>query len=579
MRQIVLIALVFTLLAALFQGVGIGFMLTFLQSLVEPDAEPLSTGIQWFDTAVLGNQLNTIERVYRVCASLLLVLLMEAICIGTSVLCSGRAQSQLIHRLKRRIFYQLQALNLDYYTSSKSGNLVNNLTTEINELKTILEIIDMMFARGTILAVYMIAMMFISWELTIAISILFACIAFFMSKLFSMLREVSFAISRERGEYTSSAIEFINGIQTIQVSCAQFYELRKIDDKCEKLLAAENNSWKIKAIIDPIPGLLVSLTALSILIFSFAVLIPNGQLQVASLLTMLFVVIRTLPLVRQLNNARSRLSRYQGAVNSIRNLLSVEDKDFFQNGSIQLASFDHGITFKNVSFSYNGCTDVLRDIDLTINSQETTALVGSSGAGKSTLADLLLRFYDPTQGAILIDGVDLRDLDINSLRQRIAFVSQDTFIFNTTVRENIAYAIEGVTDSMLIDVAIKANALQFIKDLPQGFDTKLGDRGVLLSGGQRQRIAIARALLRNPEILILDEATSALDSVSEKLIQTSIESLSKSRTVIAIAHRLSTISQADKVVVLEQGRIVEQGTYQELLDLKSRLWEYHRLQN
>jgi len=208
-----------------------------------------------------------------------------------------------------------------------------------------------------------------------------------------------------------------------------------------------------------------------------------------------------------------------------------------------------------------------------------TALVGASGAGKTTLADLIPRFYDPTQGKVLIDGIDLRQFEINSLRRQLAIVSQDTFIFNTSVQNNIVYGKEGATEQEIQAAARQANALEFIQEMPEGFETQLGDRGVRLSGGQRQRIAIARALLRNPEILILDEATSALDSVSERLIQESLEKLSVDRTVIAIAHRLSTIAKADKVVVLEQGRIVEQGNYQELLEIRGHLWKYHQMQN
>jgi subfamily B ATP-binding cassette protein MsbA len=232
-----------------------------------------------------------------------------------------------------------------------------------------------------------------------------------------------------------------------------------------------------------------------------------------------------------------------------------------------------------VDFGYDPGELVLHNISLTIEQGKMTALVGASGAGKSTLADLIPRFYDPTQGKILIDGVDLREFDINSVRRRLAVVSQDTFIFNTSVRNNIAYALEGVDEEAIREAARLANALEFIEDMPEGFETQLGDRGVRLSGGQRQRIAIARALLRNPEILILDEATSALDSVSERLIQESLEKLSVGRTVIAIAHRLSTIVRADKVVVLEQGHIVEQGTYDELLQQHGKLWQYHQMQH
>jgi subfamily B ATP-binding cassette protein MsbA len=221
---------------------------------------------------------------------------------------------------------------------------------------------------------------------------------------------------------------------------------------------------------------------------------------------------------------------------------------------------------------------VLHDITLTIEKGKMTALVGASGAGKTTVADLIPRFYDPTEGYIYVNEIDVRQFEINSLRRKIAVVSQDTFIFNTSVWNNIAYGTPEATEAKIREAARLANAEEFILEMPEGFDTQLGDRGVRLSGGQRQRLAIARALLRNPEILILDEATSALDSVSERLIQDSLEKLAVGRTVIAIAHRLSTIAKADKVVVLEQGRIVEQGQYQELLEQKGKLWQYHKMQ-
>ena len=284
-----------------------------------------------------------------------------------------------------------------------------------------------------------------------------------------------------------------------------------------------------------------------------------------------------MPAIQEINGSLAAMGSMQGSVHAIEELLRRDNKPYLQNGHRRFTNLQRGIEFVSVDFGYGGESPVLQNITLTIPKGQTVALVGASGAGKSTLADLIPRFYDPTEGDIRLDGMSLREFDITSVRQRIAIVSQDTFIFNTSVRNNIAYGID-VEDAEVMAVAQLANAVQFIEDLPEGLDTVLGDRGVRLSGGQRQRIAIARALLRNPEILILDEATSALDSVSERLIQASIEELSVGRTVIAIAHRLSTIMRADKVVVLEQGQIIEQGTYQELLAQRGKLWNYHQMQ-
>jgi subfamily B ATP-binding cassette protein MsbA len=316
-----------------------------------------------------------------------------------------------------------------------------------------------------------------------------------------------------------------------------------------------------------------------LLILAFAMMTQNGQLQSAQLLTFLFVLFRSTPTLRQLDGARAQFSNFQGSLNNIKELLRTDDKTYLHDGTVQFSGLKQAIEFVSVDFGYDPAELVLHNISLTIERGKMTALVGSSGAGKSTLADLIPRFYDPTQGKILIDGVDLREFEINSLRRKLAVVSQDTFIFNTSIRNNIAYALEEVDEAAIREAAQLANALEFIEEMPEGFETQLGDRGVRLSGGQRQRIAIARALLRNPEILILDEATSALDSVSERLIQESIEQLSVGRTVVAIAHRLSTIVRADKVVVMEQGRIVEQGTYQELLERGGKLLQYHQMQH
>jgi subfamily B ATP-binding cassette protein MsbA len=259
-------------------------------------------------------------------------------------------------------------------------------------------------------------------------------------------------------------------------------------------------------------------------------------------------------------------------------LLRTDDKPYLSEGDRIAPSLQEGISFENVNFSYEPGEPVLRDVCLRIERGKTTALVGGSGAGKSTLVDLIPRLYDPDTGTIRYDGVDIREFTLASLRSRMAVVSQSTFIFNDTVRANIAYGRPDATEAEIRAAAEQANAVGFIEDMSEGFDTLLGDRGIRVSGGQRQRIAIARAILQDPEILILDEATSSLDSISEQMVQQSLERLMAGRTVIAIAHRLSTIENADWVAVLEDGRIVEQGPYDALLEKRGALWSYHSIQ-
>jgi subfamily B ATP-binding cassette protein MsbA len=315
------------------------------------------------------------------------------------------------------------------------------------------------------------------------------------------------------------------------------------------------------------------------IVIALTVFVANGILQTSSLLTFLFILFRLVPAVHEINGNRSMLNSFHGSLDNIRELLRTDNKPYLRDGQVEFTGLRRAIAFESVDFGYEPEHPILHNITLTIKRGEMTAIVGASGAGKTTLVDLIPRFDDPTEGRIRLDGVDLREFQINSLRRRMAIVSQDTFIFNASIRDNIAYGVPEATPADITEAARLANALDFILELPEQFDTPLGDRGVRLSGGQRQRIAIARALLHNPEVLILDEATSALDSISERLIQDSIEKLAVGRTVIAIAHRLSTIVRADKVVVLEQGRIVEQGTYQELLAQRGRLWKYHQMQH
>jgi ATP-binding cassette, subfamily B, bacterial MsbA len=577
--RIALLALAFTLLAAVFEGFGVGFLLSFLQSLTDPNAEPVQTGIDWLDIWVLGVNVSANERLYRVSALILLSTLLRTTFTYLGMRYSDVTQLHLAYQLRIRLFEQLQALSLRYFAKTRTGELVNSLTAEILQIMRAFEVIAFFMIRGSTLVVYIISLLLLSWQLMIISVMLFSLLTMGISTLLGKVREASFEQSKARGQYTAVALELVNGIRTVQAFTAQNFERQRFRLANSQLLQADTNSVSIRALVEPLSEGVATLIIVIMLVLAYATLIPSGKLQPAALLTFLFVLFRMMPIVRQMNGARAKFSNFQGALSNVTELLRTDNKPYLKNGTVEFPGCNQAIELRSVSFGYEPDNLVLHDINLTIKRGQTIALVGASGAGKSTLADLLPRFYDPTAGQVLIDGVDLREFEINSIRRQMAIVSQDTFIFNTSVRNNIAYGLETVDEEAILAVARLANALEFILELPEGFETQLGDRGVRLSGGQRQRIAIARALLRNPQILILDEATSALDSVSERLIQESIEKLSVGRTVIAIAHRLSTIIRADKVVVLEQGRIVEAGGYQELLEQRGKLWKYHQMQH
>ncbi|MBU7585849.1 MAG: ABC transporter ATP-binding protein [Nostoc sp. TH1S01] len=577
-RKVAIFALVFSFLAATFEGFSIGFLLSFLQNLTNPNAKPIQTGIEWFDIWILAANTSAINRLYRIS---LLILLSTWLRAGFNYLAQVYTETTQLHladRLRKQIFEQLQSLPLSFFAKTRSGELINTITTEIERIKQWFSGTAFLMTRGITASVYFTSMFLLSWQLTIASLLLFTLAGVGLSTLNAKVRETSFSISIANGQFTSTAIEFINGIRTVQAFSTQDFERQKFYNASDNVVKTCKKVVLIWTTVKPLTESIASTILIGMIIFAFTNFVVNGTLQVASLLTFFFVLFRVVPIVQDFYGTRAHLNTLAGAADNIKDLMRTDDKTYLQSGKLQFAGLKHSIDIVSVDFGYNPNYLVLNNITLSIEKGKTTALVGATGAGKSTLIDLIPRFYDPTQGHVMIDGVEIQKFDINSLRSKIAVVSQDTFIFNTSVWKNIAYGTPGATAAEIREAARLANALEFIEEMPEGFDTKLGDRGVRLSGGQRQRIAIARALLRNPEILILDEATSALDSVTERLIQESIEKLSVGRTVIAIAHRLSTIANADKVVVLEQGRIVEQGGYQELLELQGKLWKYHQMQ-
>lgn len=573
-----IIAVILTLLGAVLEAGGIGLIASLLQGLTNPNQPPLHTGIDFLDVWLLGTNAAASERIYRISGLILVTVWLRAVFSYFGRYFAKVCEVYLIDSLRKRLFEQFQRLSLSYYTQSRSGELINTFSNEVTYISyTFNEIINFVTKACVILA-YAIAMFVISWQLTLFTVLLFSLLAAVASNLVRRVRETSFEMTSAGGELTSKAIEFIGGVRTVQAFWTQDFENKRFHKVAERFAKAWLKASAISGIVQPFVEAVATTILIAMILLAVSTLVSNGSLHVISLLAFLFALFRLLPIIAHMNSSWGIIAMHYGSVRNVHEMLRTDNKTYLRDGEAKFSSLKEAIAFVDVDFGYDDKL-VLQNITLTIERGQMVALVGASGSGKTTMADLLVRFYDPTAGKILIDKVDLRQYQLASLRSQLAVVSQDTFIFNTSVRDNIAYGLEGVNDAAVEEAARLANALEFILDMPQGFATQLGDRGVRLSGGQRQRIAIARALLRNPEILILDEATSALDSVSERLVQQSLEKLAVGRTVIAIAHRLSTIFRADKIVVLEQGRIVEQGGYQELITKGGKFWQYHQMQH
>jgi ATP-binding cassette subfamily B protein len=490
----------------------------------------------------------------------------------------AKAALRVAFNLRKYIYTHLQKLNLSYFETAKTGDLSYRMTEDVDRVG---EVVHKLFHDFIPCILQLVAipiyMIWLNWQLTLAIIIVAPLMGVLIGWFGERLRIYSLKSQSHVSDLSAILTEVFSGIRIIQAFAAEKYEVARFSREADRTMKAKYSGERLKAIQIPIIGFLEAVSIL-ILLFVGGWQIATGNLTVDKFVAFLTAGALLIDPIGHVTNNYNEFKQGEASVDRVFELLAIQPTVEEKNNAIALPDVSGKVEYSHVSFAYKKGEPVINDISLLALPGEAIALVGASGAGKTTFVNLLPRFYDPEAGEILIDGVDIRDVTLDSLRRQIAIVPQETIMFSGTIAQNIAFGQDAFEMKDVEEAAKIANAHQFIKQLPEGYDTWVGERGVNLSGGQRQRIAIARAVLRNPRILILDEATSALDSESEALVQEALERLMADRTVFIIAHRLSTVRRCDRILVLERGQIVESGTHEELLMLERRYARFYAQQ-
>ncbi len=476
-------------------------------------------------------------------------------------------RSGIVRDLRNYMFDKVTVLPIGFFTSERKGDVMARMSGDVAEIEfSIMSSLDMFFKNPVMIIVCLTMMVAISWQLTIFVFILLPIAGLAMGKAGRKLKRTSFEGQTQWGVLMSTIEETLGGLRIVKAFNAEEKVRRRFHAENQVFYRLSNSVARRQSLAHPLSELLGT-TAIAIILWFGGSLILGGHtaLDAPKFIYYMIIFYSIINPAKDLSKAVYSIQKGLASMERVDKILDARNPIADPSSPKPLPAGGAGIRFDNVDFSYDGNTDVLRDINLEIAPGATVALVGQSGSGKSTLADLIPRFYDPTRGRILIDGTDIRHLRVHDLRSLMGNVNQEAILFNDTIFNNIAFGVAEATLDEVRAAARIANADDFIMATDNGYDTVVGDRGCRLSGGQRQRLSIARAILKNPSVLILDEATSALDSESEALVQQALDRLMKGRTTLVIAHRLSTVRNADLICVLHEGRIVEAGTHAELL--------------
>ncbi|MBR6842348.1 MAG: ABC transporter ATP-binding protein [Prevotella sp.] len=485
----------------------------------------------------------------------------------------------VVRDIRNQLYQKINALPLGFFSEERKGDIIARMSGDVQEIEnSIMSSLEMLFKNPILIIGYFAMLLFISWQLTVFTLVIVPIMGWFMGWVGRKLKAQSVKAQSLWSDTMSQVEETLGGLRIIKAFCAE----EKMNRRFDAINSAyRNDIMRVnirQSSAHPMSEFLGTVMIVIVLWFGGVLVLNNHTLSGPIFIYYMVMLYSIINPLKEFSKAGYNIPKGLASMERVDKILMAENTIKEQANPRHISSFEHQIEFRNISFKY-GEQWVLKDINLTIPKGKTIALVGQSGSGKSTLVDLIPRYYDVQEGEVLIDGINVKELGIYDLRQLIGNVNQEAILFNDSFRNNISFGVDNATQAQIEEAAKIANAYDFIMATEHGFDTNIGDRGGRLSGGQRQRVSIARAILKNPPILILDEATSALDTESERLVQDALERLMKTRTTVAIAHRLSTIKNADEICVLHDGHIVERGTHDELLAQDGYYKKLHEMQS
>ena len=487
----------------------------------------------------------------------------------------------VVRDMRMKIYNKILSLPIGYFSQERKGDIIARMSGDVQEIEnSVTGVLDMFIKNPILIIGYFAAMLIISWQLTLFTIVFAPLMLWLMGAIGRKLKEQSLEAQALWSDTMSQVDETLGGLRVIKAFLAEKKMGKRFFKIIENMRIKNSRVATRQASAHPVSECLGTFMIAVVLWFGGTLILKdNAPIDAPTFIFFMVILYSIIAPIKDLSKAAYSIPKGMASMERINKILESENPIKDAPDAVDIQGFDKGISFKGVSFRYpDGNRDVLKDIDLEIEKGKTIAIVGSSGAGKSTLADLIPRFYDISEGSISIDGKDIRGITIASLRSLMGNVNQDPILFNDTIFNNIAFGVENATREQVITAAKIANAHDFIMEKEEGYDTNIGDRGVKLSGGQRQRISIARAVLKNPPILILDEATAALDTESERAVQEALERLMSHRTTLAIAHRLSTVKNADEIIVLDEGRIVERGKHDQLIEKDGYYKKFYDMQ-